>query len=307
MRSTLFALLVFGCAAGGLAAADPEPATVSGTGTAEIRRPPEFLRVKFDAQVRGQNLADAIDKLKARREQIAAELAKLGAGKDAVAFGDADVADEAADRADQVGRMMAARARALGKGPKPKTESPTVLYVPVKVDFPLPANNPEGVLVTAKTLEAKIKAADLGGLKTDGKATPEEEEQAEEAIGPGNRMGMDEPARGEPSFLYVAKVGEADRKKALADAFAQAQKDARRLAQAAGMDLGGLLRLVDQTAPGADLDELVAMTRRGYGRYGYGGGDVGAIMAGDEVIGVSPGKVVAKVGVIAHFKLVPAK
>jgi hypothetical protein len=205
-----------------------------------------------------------------------------------------------------VGRMMAARNRALGKGPKPKTESPTVLFVPVKVDFPLPANNPDGVLVTAKTLQAKIKAADLGGLKTDGKVTPEEEEQAEEAIGP-NRMGMDEPARGEPSFLYVAKIAESDRKKALADAFAQAQKDARRLAQAAGMDLGGLHRLVDQTQSGGDLDELVAMTRRGYGRYGYGGGDVGAVLAGDEVIGVSPGKVVAKVGVVAHFKLVPVK
>jgi hypothetical protein len=291
-------------AVGSSATALAETATVSGVGVVEVKRSPEYLRVQFDVMARGKNLADAMDKLKARQEVVTAELIKLGAGKDVIVMGEKDVLDEAADRQNQLGRMMAARNKALGKNPKPKTESPTVVFVALKVDFRLPANDADALMVAAKTLQEKIKAAELGGLKSDGKSTPEEEELAEESIGPGNRF-SDEQPRGTPTFVFVAKLTEADRKKAMADAFAKAKQSARRLAESAGAELGELYRLVDQSQSGQEFDDFMSIQRRyGYGRYEYGGG---SMLSGDEMIGMSAGKVSVKIGITADFKLAPAK
>src|SRR5262245_16361997 len=303
MRSTSIAVLVSGCVIAAIPAAEPPPATVSGTGTVEIKRPAEILRVQFDVMAKGKDLTDAIEKLKARRQFVVSELAKLGANKDSVVFGDNEVLDEASNRNDQLARMMAMRNKALGKTPKGKTEAPTVLFVPLKVDFPLPAK-PDELLAMTRNLQDKIKTAELGGMKADAKSTPEEEELIEEAVGmPGRGMGDEQP-RGTPTFLYVFKITEADRKKALADAFTQAKQDARRLAQAAGMDLGELYKLIDQSQAGADPEEIMSMTTpRGfaYGRYG---GGLGGLLVGDEAIGMSPGKTAVKVGVMAQFRLV---
>ena len=306
MRPPLIAVLVSACILGAISAAEPQTAIVSGTGTVEIKRPAEILRVQFDVMARGKNLTDAIEKLKTRREVVIAELAKMGASKDSVFFGDNDVLDEASDRQNQLGRMMASRNRALGKSPKPKTEALTILYVPIKVDFPLPSNKPDELLVVTRTLQEKIKVAELGGLKTDGKASPEEEEQVEESVGMTGRGGEEQP-RGTPTFLYVFKLTEADRKKALSDAFAQAKQDARRLAQAAGMDLGELYKLIDQSQSSVDPDEIMTMMRRDYGYGRYGNGGMGSLLVGDEAIGMSPGKAAVRVGVVAQFRLASSK
>lgn len=296
-------LLVVAFVAAPLAAADPAPATVSGAGTVEIKRPAETLRVQFDVMARGKNLAEATDKLKARRAAVTAELVKLGAAKDAVTAGDIDLVDEASERSAQIDRLMLNRAKALGKTPKAKADAPTVLVVPLKADFPLPADKPDELLIATKTLQEKVRAADLGGLKADGKATPEEEEQAEEAVGRPGR-GDDAP-RGAPTFLFVFKVTEAERTKALAEAFAQARQDAKRLATAAGQDLGELYKLADQSQPSADADDVAMLLRReyGYGRFNGGGG----MLVGNEAVGTSPGKLAVKVGVSAQFKLAPPK
>jgi uncharacterized protein YggE len=48
---------------------------------------------------------------------------------------------------------------------------------------------------------------------------------------------------GDPVFVYVAVLSDAERKAALASAFARAKKDAAELAEAAGMKLGPLASL----------------------------------------------------------------
>lgn len=285
---------------GAAIATDPPIASVSGTGVMEIKRSAETLRVQLEVMARGKNLSEALDKLKIRREESAAALAKLGAVKDSVSFGDADMVDEASDRQGQMERMMMARNRALGKATKPKTETPTVVTVMVKADFPLPADKPEALLLAAKTLQEKIKAAELGGLKADEKVSPEAEEQAEEAVGGSNRGEM---PRGTPAFLYVVKLTEAEKSKALAEAFELAKRDAARLAKAAGQSLGELQKLSDQSQPGIDPEDLQMMSQREYGYNRFGRGT--SVIVGDEAMGMSPGKVVVKIGVVAQFRLNP--
>jgi uncharacterized protein YggE len=293
-RTGLLILLVSPAA---LRADPPSVGTVSGSGTVEIKRQPDILRVQFEVMARGKTLKEALDKLKARREEVRAELVKLGAGKDAVTFGDPGLADDGSNRRDRVEMLIRERNRALGK-PKPKGDAPAIVAVTVRAEFPLAAAEPEAFLVAARELQQKVRAADLGGLKDKGKLTPEEEEAAAEAIGGGN--GDDEPPRGEPMFLYVSKIAEAERSKALAEAFARAKRDAERLARAAGGELGGLHHLANQFQSVMDLDELYA--RRGFavpGRMMLGTSDDEA----DEAIGAQPGKVTLRVGVVAQFKL----
>src|SRR5438067_13170234 len=91
-------LLVLLLSPGVLPAQSPAAGTVSGTGTAEIRRQPETLRAQFEVQARGKTLREALDKLKARREEAQSALVGLGTGKEAAVFGDPGLAGEAAAR-----------------------------------------------------------------------------------------------------------------------------------------------------------------------------------------------------------------
>lgn len=302
MRTVLVmtAVAVFGSAA----ATDPPAAgTVSARGTAELKQVPDRLRVQFDVLVRGKTLKDALDNLKTRREEVRAGLVKIGAAKEAVRFDDPTVVGEASDRQSQVERMMMQRDRALGKKEKPKADPPAVVSVSVRADFSLPTGATEDRLVAAKGLQDKLKAANLGGLKVTGKVTPEEEEAIEEAIPRAGRPGDDrESDPGAPTFLFVAKVPEAERTKALAAAFANAKKDAERLAKAAGAGLGALHHLADQFQPDFDPDDFRMMGRRGYYgdfREAMGGG----WSSGEEAVGSHAGAVKVKVGVEVQFKL----
>src|SRR5947208_6727889 len=98
-RALLLALLVSPAA---LAAEPPAAGTVSGSGSVEIKRQPDILRVQFEVMARGKTLKEALQNLKTRREEVRSELAKIGAGKDAVTFGDPGLADDGANRRDRV-------------------------------------------------------------------------------------------------------------------------------------------------------------------------------------------------------------
>src|SRR5438067_851180 len=218
-------LLVLLLSPGVLPAQSPAAGTVSGTGTAEIRRQPETLRVQFEVQARGKTLREALDKLKARREEVRSALVGLGARKEAVVFGDPGLTGEASARNVQIEQLIHQRNQSLGR-PKPKAGAASVVTATVRADFPLPA----------------------GG--------------EEEAIGGPGQPGQ--PAPGEPVFVYVCKISEEERTKATAEAFAKAKREAERLARAAGAELGGLHHLANQFSPGGDWGELSMLMRRGY-------------------------------------------
>lgn len=279
--------------------AEPSAATVSGTGNIEIKRQPETLRVQIEVMARGKSLKESFEKLKARREEVREALIKLGARKEGVTFGDPGTADDASGRQNDVDRLIRDRNRALGKEAK-KTEAAVIVAGFVRADFPLTGGALDEFIVASRELQDKIKAADLGGLKEKGKLTPEEQEALEEAVGRPRRG--DEGDRGEPVFLFVSKVSEEDRAKALADAFARAKRDAERLAKAAGAELGGLHKL---TKPFPDSGEFGDP----YARYRYSNNSalIQALERTDdevtEAIGLQPGKVSLRVGVVAEFTL----
>lgn len=112
-----------------------------------------------------------------------------------------------------------------------------------------------------------------------------------------------QPKRGEPAILFVAAVTEAERDKALADAFKKAKVEAARLARAAGAELGALHQVQASSQLSTDTmgDDYAAYTpaMRAFRRFGYGQ----QTEIADEAMGVQPGRVAVRFTVNVSFDL----
>jgi uncharacterized protein YggE len=163
--------------------------------------------------------------------------------------------------------------------PRPANKRPAQLVVAsmtLTAQWPLEAAGTDEMLAAARRLEEKIIAADVTGGNTPDKLSPAEQELVEEGIVPmpagpptlsavpyavpQNGPYYPAPSGGEvieqraAPFVYVARLTDPQRKKALADAFAQAKSRAAELAEAAGARLGPLASLSgDASSAGAAM------------------------------------------------------
>lgn len=282
------------------------PGTVMGNGVVTLKKQPEFLRVQVELQEKGKDLQEALAKIKERRDAARKRLVALGAADKAVEFGETQVSQSTERQMMEM--MLRDRLRGGIKKPEQKPAAPDPVYVSIllKADLPLKASNAEELLVAAQTLQEKIKAADLGGAKEAKKLTPEEQELAEELAGLGGRRGgSDGPQPGEPLFVFVCKISDAEREKALAEAFQKARQDAARLARAAGAELGTLHQLsaqpVNSGEAGLSPYRFDPYEYRMLERLRTLSEDVEEI--GQEAIGPQPGKVMLRLSVFASFTL----
>jgi uncharacterized protein YggE len=287
----------------------PQGGTVNGTGSVELKRSPDTLRIQVEVLAKGKDLKEALAKLKERREAALAQLTALGVAATAVEFGEPAITSEKTDRQLQMERMVKQRMRgAPGKDKgKAKETPPVVVSTSLKAELPLKAATTEELLVSFQALQDKIKAADLGGLKELAKMSPQEEEIAEENQAMMMGMGGEEEVkRGEPMFFFVCKISDADRDKALADAFQKAKKEAGRLAQAAGAGLGALHHLDHQSQPSGGVEDYGFDPSQRYYRMRAMGLPQTNPDSGLEATGMQPGKVSVRIAVTATFTLKPA-
>jgi uncharacterized protein YggE len=241
--------------------ADSKPGgTVTGHGSVEIKRQPEYLRVHLELLARGKDVGEALAKLRDRRHSAQKHLEQLGAAS--VEFAKPIIVEERNDR-QQRQMMMMMRQMNQGKKPVQKSKEPPPIIVScaLKAEIKLTATEPEELLVVAHALEEGIKLADLGGIKDLKHASPQDEEQeqeegAEMMMNFGHSEGL---KRGEPVFSYVSKVSEGDQLRARAEAFKKAEREAGRLAKAAGVELGPIYHLEDTSASTNPWDESAYM------------------------------------------------
>jgi uncharacterized protein YggE len=263
--SLMFSALLLANALPASAQSAGEPPTVSGTGMAAIERAPETLRVEIDLLAKGKDLKDALSKLKQRRTAAEEQLAKLGADSESVRFGVPRVTASDSDPQKQMQVMIRQRItpRRGGRRPaeKPPIAPPVAVAMSLVAQWPLKSQRSGGaegadqLLLAAHDLEQKIKQADLAGRQAAEELSPEEAELAEEAEEDDEQVyygGQPQPKPGEPRFVYVSSISEADRAQALATAFQRAKADAKRLATAADADLGDLRQLSGGNESGAD-------------------------------------------------------
>jgi uncharacterized protein YggE len=253
------------------AAQSQEKDTVTGVGFVRVQRPATALRMHVQLTAKGKTLVEALARLKEQREAVAAQLEKLNAEKESIAFRNPAVS--AAQNAQQrkieslIAERMAARGKKVAKPAKPLVTVTGMLTA----QWPLEADSPEKLLLAAESLQEKIKAANLSGPKDAERLSPEEQELVEEAAGEdndpfGRSSGSDEEqvVPGRPMFLYVARLAPKEREKAMAEAFAKARSQAGELAKAAGVQLGPLAGLSGQGGKANTGDDMSSYNRRQY-------------------------------------------
>jgi len=280
-----------------------EAGTVSGTGMVSVKQKPTLLRMTIQLQEKGKTVQESLAKLKDRRDAAVLQLQSLGAKKADIVASDPTLSAGKTDEEQQMQQMMMQQMRSRGRAPKalqlPKSVTTTSTLT---VEWPLTMETNEELLLFADTLQDKIEAADLAGLKEPKKLTPEEEElqaEMEEAMSGYGGYGDNQPKPGEPSFVYVAKISEDERAKALAAAFDKAKTQAQGLAVAARAKLGKLSSL----SGGASQSNDEAY---GYNNYAMQMMMAQATNSGNdenEAMVASPGMVTFQVIVTATFRL----
>jgi hypothetical protein len=250
----------------------PTTNAICGVGEAVVAQQPAALRMYVELSGKGKTLEEALAKLKDRREAALVQLQTLGAKKESVWVGTPTLSNVQSAQKSRMEQMI--RQRLLGRG----RNVPKGLEVPQSVaasalltaEWPLPAADPEKLLLASEALRKKIKDADLAGAKDAEKPSPEEQEMAEEMAEMMGSSGEEQVRFGEPYFVYVGRFSPQDRDKAMAEAFQKAKAQASRLAQAAGVRLGPLLGLSGDSSGNARYyDEGIYDTYDGSSQRGY--------------------------------------
>jgi hypothetical protein len=223
---------------------------VSGEGSITLERPASRMRMTIVLTEKGPSVKEALAKLSERREAAAIQLQTLKAEKESITFTRSALAADDNNQRRQMEAMIQerlARGASVPKGlqlPKSATVQCTLT-----AEWPLSKETDEELLIQTKELQDKVAEADLAGLKEAKKLSPEEAELEEElaAMSSGGYYEESEAKPGEPQFLYLARISEAELDKALEEAFGKAKAQAERLARAAGLKLGELatLRRID--------------------------------------------------------------
>jgi uncharacterized protein YggE len=272
--------------------------TVSGSGVAVVKRQPELMRMRLDVTASGKDLADALAKLKARREAALKVCSDLGAAPATLVAGAPHIAAENPQRK-QIMDMLRQRARNGGRPAKKNEPAQINVATTLTAEWPLKGSDGEDLLVASQSLSDKIKSALVKSMPKE-ELSPEEEELQEEAAQEMQNYNNNGPKPGEPAFIFVAKVSKQDYTKAAAKAFAIAKDHAQRLAAAAGSSLGEL-----NSVQGNDQMMALGLQRQMYNYNGMQDDDSveQQFENNDEAIGLNPAEVRLTIGVSASFVL----
>ena len=277
---------------GTMASAQDAPPNVTLTGSSTESERPETLRLTLLISAQGPDIRAAIAKLKQQREDARNKLLAIGANQDTLKFSDPAEGTQG-NLTPQQRMMQQLMAQQRGRSVPASQPSGVTVSTELTAEWPLAGASPDDAVIAANELEAKIKSAVAGGGVSAAK-TPEEEEIAQEMAA---QPGADAARSDQPKFVFVHKLTEDDRTKVLGEAFANAQAQAKRLAGAAGKQIGPVLRLSTSNADvenpqnayiQAILDAQTGETKTS---------------SADEVVGDSPGSVNYAVGMTATFLL----
>lgn len=267
---------------------------INGTGVSEIARPANCLRMQVDVTAEGKTIQEALTALKSRQEAVKTQLAQTGATADSITFADPRLFTDPSEQNRRMEQMM--RARMNGGKPAVKAKADEIVKVATtaKAEWAL-KGTPAELLAQSYDLKKKVEEAIKPAKPATG-AAPAAADAAEEAEEEGapQMPGMDngEPKPGTPLFLYVAKITPEEREKAVSTAYSKAHDNAAQAAKAAGIQLGSLQQLSQQSS--SNLNNMGyygnQMTRMMYQMMRGDESEAGA-SAGNEAIGMDASSV----------------
>ena len=139
--------------------------------------------------------------------------------------------------------------------PYPSAAVPYVSFpvatISLRAEWPLKGESLEEIVGAAETLKEDIASLDLGRSKAAKGSSSKDKGDGENTIQeptyvPGS-VGSVYPAPQGPTFSYVASVSKGESKAALVEAFADAKLHGAKLAAVAGMGLGPIVSINEQT------------------------------------------------------------
>lgn len=217
----------------------PPSTTISCSGAVTVRQRPALLLMKVRLRAAEPTLELGLAKLKKQGEATSQWLKRLGAER--VDFGEPHFADQA--DTDPIQKMRAMAAKSLRKRPASgaSEERPHGVCVVLTAIWPVAAMSAEDILVLVDRLRFEVAEEDSDEAEAPEAlppwASPEEQMQA-------MMTQMQQPADDDtPQFVFISRLGEEQREKAIAEALARARQNAERLARAAGLRLGPLQML----------------------------------------------------------------
>lgn len=230
--------------------AEPAAATVMATGTASLERSCQIMRLQLDLLARADDISAAASQLEARAKAAVDGLAGLGADRATIRLDSPRLSDPGSDRQSQLEMMVRQQVRARTRPNAKKKEFLSVVQS-LTADFALPEADGTELLIKVHELQSKIREADFAGLKAIDEAMKEDEDLAEAMEEMQSQIsfgGMEEQRPGEPVFLFLARWTDDQHAPAMVQAFADARKQAKALALAAGRELGELTQLTGHEA-----------------------------------------------------------
>ncbi len=231
--------------------------TVAGVGRVSLQRPPVALRMHIELPAKAGTLKEALAKIQQRREAALLQLEALQVDAKTVKAGNPTLSAAESEQKKRMEQMIAARLRNRGQKVPPGLKMPQTITVSMTLtaEWTHKYDTPEQLLLRVEAIREKVKAAKLAGDQQEEKLSPEEEEIMEEMAMMSSRYDEPEIKPGEPVFLFVSRITDAEREKAMTDAFAKAKANAQSVAKAAGMKLGPLVSLAGGGGGQPDLGD----------------------------------------------------
>lgn len=273
--------------------ADDTGATITVSGHAKATYRAEIMRMTVTLSSQGANYDEAMSKLKPQEDSLKAGLPTTGVDDKSITFSDPTEGD--ADMSQQ--QRMIQQLQMSRPGAAPSTQPSVTVHVTVTAEWVLPKSTGADAFLAAEKMQEKIKAAipKPAASATGAALTPEQQELAEEMAAAQRAQGGDS-AGNAPQFVYAHKLSEDERTKVLADAVANAQAQAKRLASAVGGKLGALDHI---STTENNAEDLVTMEMQMYAARNAESND----SSDSEATGSDQGKVEYSEKVTAAYKL----
>jgi len=219
---------------------------VTATGRATLNVVPDRLRLRVTITSANPDTRQAVLDLDQRRDAIEQALTDLSPVAGTLSAGATH--SNAGPKANQETLEMLLMAPGASAGRTPTTQAAPSVTCTVQAEWNLSAHGSDEAVVNAAALGDRIRAA----LVHAGQPTTQPATTTAASTMPATEAS---DTTVEPAFVYVHAVSEAERAKLLATAMERATADARRLADAAGQQVGVVRRLSAASAGRAMSDD----------------------------------------------------
>lgn len=214
---------------------------LSASGETVIKVRPEFLQLSVQVEGRSSDLPQAVEELRRRMKAAEKKLQDLDAIAASIVIAKPKIQGASSPEQTQQMRAMMQQYGGGSRGQKmlEKTMSVSITQT-VTARWLLPDEDDLSRLVATKELTEKIRQADVASVGDKQPVSPAQEELAVEmeAMMEDYSYGEEKTKSGEPTFRFVATISAEQFKSAVANAFANAQREIRTLAEATETEIG---------------------------------------------------------------------